>query len=54
MYPSQGVYVSLIGSDKARVKELSGAVEKETEGREVSEEESLEKRRRQSGSFGAP
>ena len=49
---SQGVYVSLIGSDKVRMKELGEEVEKETQGREVSEEEALEKRRRQSGSFG--
>jgi hypothetical protein len=49
---SQGVYVSLIGSDKARVKELSEEVEKETQGREISAEEALEKRRMQSGSFG--
>jgi molybdenum cofactor synthesis domain-containing protein len=54
-YPvlQKGVYVSLIGSDKVRVKELSLEVEKETEGRQVSEEEALEKRRRQSGSFGS-
>jgi molybdopterin-biosynthesis enzyme MoeA-like protein len=49
----QGVYVSLIGSDKVRVKELSMEVETETQGRQVSEEEALEKRRRQSGSFGS-
>jgi hypothetical protein len=42
----------LIGSNKERVKELGGEVEKETHGREVSEEEALEKRRRQSGSYG--
>jgi len=53
-YPviQKGVYVSLIGSNKERVKELGGEVEKETHGREVSEEEALEKRRRQSGSYG--
>jgi len=53
-YPvlQKGVYVSLIGSDKARVKQLGEEVEKETQGREVSEEEALEKRRMQSGSFG--
>lgn len=50
---SQGVYVSLIGSNKVRMKELSMEVEKETEGRQVSEEEALQKRQRQSGSFGS-
>lgn len=42
----------MIGADKTRVQELAKEVELETQGREVSDQEAQEKRRRQSGSFG--
>ena len=49
----QGVYVSLIGSDNARVQAIAAEVQKETNGRVVSEDEMMEKRRKaMSGSFG--
>ncbi|KIJ64770.1 hypothetical protein HYDPIDRAFT_175303 [Hydnomerulius pinastri MD-312] len=45
-YPllQQGVYVSLIGADRERVRELAEEVEKELQGRIVSEEEAEAKR----------
>jgi molybdenum cofactor synthesis domain-containing protein len=48
-YPvlQQGVYVSLIGSDEARVKQVAEEVEREIEGRIVSEQEVNEKKVRQ-------
>jgi molybdopterin-biosynthesis enzyme MoeA-like protein len=46
-YPrlQSGVYVSLIGADRNRIRELAQEVEKEVEGRIVSEEEAEAKRR---------
>lgn len=46
-YPliQRGVYVSLIGANRDRTRELAEEVEKEVEGRIVSEEEAEEKRR---------
>ncbi|KAG9308287.1 MoaB/Mog domain-containing protein [Chiua virens] len=46
-YPllQRGVYVSLIGADRDRVRELAQEVEKEVQGRIVSEEEAEAKRR---------
>ena len=49
----EGVYVSLIGSDNARVEAIAAEVQKETGGRVVSEDEMVEKRRKaMSGNFG--
>ena len=46
-YPllQRGVYVSLIGANRDRVREVAEQVEKEVEGRIVSEEEAEAKRR---------
>lgn len=46
-YPllQRGVYVSLIGANRDRVHELAQEVEKELQGRIVSEEEAEAKRR---------
>lgn len=40
----KGVFVSLIGQDEGRVRELGKEVERQTHGRAVTEQEVLEKK----------
>lgn len=40
----KGVFVSLIGQNEERVRELGKEVERQTEGRAVTEQEVLEKK----------
>jgi len=46
-YPffQKGVFVSLIGQDEERVRELGKEVERQTQGRAVTEQEVLEKKK---------